>query len=1665
MIEHKTKTYIRRIIKTVLWIFVGILGLIILTVAALQFHAVQRYIVQKAVSSISEKTHTRIEIGSVEIAFTHSIVLQNIFIESRQRDTLLFVQTLAADVNLLGLFSHEIKLTNIRIDSLTAHIARSLQDSSFNFDFILQAFSPNSTTADIHPDTSATPGWKIRFGRLNLYSIRGTYDDEVNGLNIRLHLGTLEASIDKFDLTKKHYYIDELSLANTTASALQTKESPPHESKSADVDFVIGALSLTKLHLKYENTVTRESYNVNLGTSNLVAEKIDLPSHRITIKKFLLENTNVVVVQPVTKENKTEKSDAAVLPWVINLDQLILGNNNAQYDVEGTATAKGVDPNHLRLSGLTMRAENIYFSENRMKADIHHTSFREHSGLDVRELSGGFILDSLHAQLTNFTVETATSRVHQNILFSYSSLSALKNFPGSVKVKATIDDSHAAISDLLLFLPSLPFKSTPGASINFSSQLSGLVGDVRIDAFRVAVGDSTTIDLTGSIRGLPEVDTAHYDINLRLFTSGRKDIQTLVADTLLPQNIVLPASIRLSGNFNGTVKNFSASSVITTSIGNVKGNVAMNSPQSSSSKANRWNAEVIVEEFNIGSLLNDPETFGQVSLKASAAGTGLTKDDIEAQLDIQVDKAVLNGYPYRRLSLHGTASPKMFDGKAEIQDSNIAFTFNGTVNTSEENPTFKFILDLKGADLHRLNLTPDDIRLAGSVSSDLTGRDINNINGTIDVRNVVIIKNRKRYGIDSLVCTSVNKEGQAHIGIESTIFAAQFDGSIAVGDLPETLNEYFENYFTLHGKQHSRNLKAQSFTFHISLRDPTALTDILIPEIHHLSAGTIEGKYNSDKKDLSVNINISRVDYNDFTIDSVNVGVTSDADVLQATLKVGSVSDSTFRVTNLQVVGKAGHDRIEVALQSTRNDGFKKILLAGEFHSVPEGYKFQLNKDGVVFQNIPWDVSSDNYLLFGKNQFIAHNVVLRNAGQSISLNSADEKNQRSPLKVEFNNFNLATVSQAVERDSGMLGGILTGNVVLQNLEKRSAFTSDLTIKDFSFGQMLIGDIALRANNQTENVYEVSMNVSGNGNQIALQGRYRSEEGTSGLDLQCDFTKVNLASIEPFTFGNVQRLSGTMTGKLQINGTTKKPSMSGELNFINTAFVLPFLDTYQHLNNGKIDIDAQGVEFRSFDFVDTLGNKASLSGRLFTEDFRNYKYDFRLHTDKFLLLNKPASRDALYYGTVILDSDISVKGDQSRPIVTMQAELDKGTNLALVMPESELAVEERRGIVRFVDTKTLPNSILSRQNVIPDRDTTEAKLLSFLSMDLTSNIIVNKDSKLRILIDPVAGDSLVIQGVATLSFAIDPSGKLTLTGRYEILKGSYQLSFEGLIKREFAIEEGSSLTWLGSPYEADVDITAMYTVKTAVLDLIQDQLAGISQEERNKYKQEIPIQVYLMMKGKLLKPDIHFKLDIPSDQRGVLNGTVYAKINELNGQESELNKQVFALLVLGRFVSENPLTSAVGNEGLSDYARSSVSQILSAQLNHLSEQYLAGASLNVGLESYQDYSSGTAEGRTQLKLALSKQLFSERVTVQVGGDVDLEGRRSQENSLNNFAGDLKVLYKLTEDGRWQLQVFRQNTYEGVIDGDITKTGAGVVFTIDFEKLFGITLKPNPDREVK
>ena len=331
-------------------------------------------------------------------------------------------------------------------------------------------------------------------------------------------------------------------------------------------------------------------------------------------------------------------------------------------------------------------------------------------------------------------------------------------------------------------------------------------------------------------------------------------------------------------------------------------------------------------------------------------------------------------------------------------------------------------------------------------------------------------------------------------------------------------------------------------------------------------------------------------------------------------------------------------------------------------------------------------------------------------------------------------------------------------------------------------------------------------------------------------------------------------------------------------------------------------------------------------------------------------------------------------------------------------------------------------------------------------DLSSIIEVDKEATLRLLMDPASSDSLVVRGEAALSFTMDRSGKMSLTGAYNLNDGSYLISLESVIKRKFDINPGSTIIWNGDPLDAAININAIYSVKAAPFDLVSEQMAGLTEAEKGAYKQMYPFMVMLKLRGAILKPEISFEIQLAPEDKGILNGAVNQKLILLNEDPSLLNKQVFALLVLGRFVQEKPLETASG--GTSSLIRSTVSNFLSAQLNQLSSKFVKGVELNFDIQSFDDYQSGQAQGRTKVEIGLKKQLFNDRLSVEVGGAVDVEGEAAKQNSASNITGDVKVEYKLSKDGRYRLKGFRHNQYEGAIDGQLIETGIGFVLVRDF-----------------
>jgi translocation and assembly module TamB len=178
--------------------------------------------------------------------------------------------------------------------------------------------------------------------------------------------------------------------------------------------------------------------------------------------------------------------------------------------------------------------------------------------------------------------------------------------------------------------------------------------------------------------------------------------------------------------------------------------------------------------------------------------------------------------------------------------------------------------------------------------------------------------------------------------------------------------------------------------------------------------------------------------------------------------------------------------------------------------------------------------------------------------------------------------------------------------------------------------------------------------------------------------------------------------------------------------------------------------------------------------------------------------------------------------------------------------------------------------------------------------------------------------------------------------------------------------------------------------------------------------------------------------------------------------------VFALLVLGKFLPENPLDQSSGNNQLASVARSSVSGFLTTQLNQWGASLLPGVELNIGVQSYSSDTSSLAAGKTMVDLGVKKQLFNDRLSVEVGGVFDVESRsngdKANQNLARDIGGNVAIEYKITRDGRYSLKGFRLTQYEGALDGQLTETGAGIVYSRNFNfwrQLFKRSKKGNDE----
>ncbi|WP_125185188.1 translocation/assembly module TamB domain-containing protein [Botryobacter ruber] len=1632
------------------------MGLLLLIVIALQVPGVQNFVAQKTANYLEDSWGTRVDIGSFTTDWRNAVVLNNVYIEDQQQDTLWYSERLGLDMKVLSLLKGELNIGRIDLQNATAKL-HIRPDSSANYDFILDAFATDTTAAQ--PADTTAAAMKINLDVINIENFYLDYRDEAAGNLIRGRVGQLVTTMEELNLEEEIYRIDEVNLKNTGIRFVQTKLPPETEPQPITMQFGLNRVELENIDLNYVGVPSDQRIVLDLGKAELTADNIDLPNARVDLGRFDLHNTSVVYAQEkyVSPDSLTvnpaevveeldksvEKTQGQPIKWVIGLDKINVSDVHFAFDNYNVPEQKqGMDFDHLLFRNIELDADNFRYSMNQMGIELNQLKLTEQSGFAIQNFNADIEIDSTRASLTNLDLRTNNSKLGPELELRYPSYTALAENPEQIAFAVNLQENRLAMEDVLYFVPDLAndpsFRKIAGSTLYIEGRAAGEADNFRIERLEVIGLQNTRINVSGNVRNATNPDNLYLDLRIRQLNTTRTDILALTPPGVLPPNIRIPSTISMTGTYQGSLTAFDTDLDIRSSVGNITAKVDMDQGPKG---AEPFKATVNVQKLNMRELFTDSLGLGTVTMQATATGTGLTPETMRAKVQAQVQELGYNNYTYNNIDVNATINQNLYTVNATSADENIAFTLNGDFNLRDsQQPSYTFNLDLKEANLQTLNFYPEPLSIQGNLQGRFTGADASTLSGTLNAQELVISHNQKRYPVDSLWMNLKQTGEVAEVQLRSTIADAtmQFENTLAT--LPTALQKHFSNYFDLQpDPPYPANVNLGDFRINANLKNPDLISSF-VPGLTQLSvADTIVAAYNGDTQQLTADVKVSSLTYTGYTLKNLDLQVRGNREQLGYNVNLRQLSSPSLKLDNVTLTGAARDNDLTVRLAVGDSTAAEQFVLGGLLNSMGRGYRFTFNPDQLVINSDKWTVPQNNYLQFDTNLLYANNIRIERGNSYISMNSTGPVTPNAPLQVQFGNFDIAYLMQTFQQQDSLIAGVVNGTATLNNIMSGApTFTSDLTVSDFAYMGVPVGNIALEASSSGNNRYNLNATLTGNGNQMLISGFYEMQPDAGLLNLDANISTLNIASLQGFTQGIVEDLDGSASGKLRITGTLDSPRILGDLNFNQAQFNISMLNSIYRLQNERMVFNEQGISLNDFTLTDTLGNNLEVNGNILTQNYVDYRFDLTANTDNFLAMNSTSADNDLFYGTVKIAADATITGTMAQPEIDVTARVLDGSTFTAVIPAENVGAAEREGIVEFVDLNPALTAIVGE---LQKADTTQT---GFIGADVEAEITVTDATTITIVIDPITGDHLEVRGSATpLLVGMTPSGTINMTGRYEISDGVYRMDFFDLASRELQIAEGSYISWAGDPMQGDMQITAIYNVQAAPMELIASQAAASADDPA--LRNRLPFQLYVNVEGDILTPEITFDIQLPEEERGAVGGLVDSSLGNLRQDEAEMNKQVFSLLVLGRFMAPDPFTSS--GSSFAATARNSLSQVMTDQLNQLTQRYAGGLGIEFGINSYEDYSSGAAEGRTDLNVALRQQFLDNRLSIRVGSDIGLEGQQEANRNASGFTGDISVEYSLTKDGRLRVRVFQRDQYE-FLEGDVRATGAALVFAKEY-----------------
>lgn len=1337
--------------------------------------------------------------------------------------------------------------------------------------------------------------------------------------------------------------------------------------------------------------------------------------------------------------NDTVKKDNSL---DLRINSILIRRGRMAYHVLSEEETPGkFNAKHIHLQNIIANISLKALSKDSINLGIKRLSLDEKvSGFSLKKMSLKLVANSRQTSIDNFAIELPeTSLKLDTIHLIYDSLKAFDRFTEQVRFSFRTLPSQITLKDISPFLPALSHFKEP---ISLDMEVKGTVNQLTCSHLEITA-DNRQFRLKGDValQDLSHPQDAYVFGTLSELTATTRGVGFLVRNLSHDYNGVPPVLERLGNvSFRGEVSGYFTDIVtygqLHTDLGGVNMDLKLSSDKSKGLFA--YSGAVKTTDYKLGKLLAN-EQLGEITFNLDVHGRHVTDRLPVVELKGLIASVDYSRYRYENITLDGEYKQGGFNGKVALDDPNGSIYLNGDVNVSSRIPTFNFqaiINKLRPHDLNLISKYPDT-EFSLKLRANFTGGSVDEMIGEINVDSLEFMSPEKQYFMNNMNIRASKQNNENQLRLTSEFLTASVEGKFQYHTLPASILNIMRKYVPSLILPPKKPIETHNnFQFDIHIYNTDILSTIFDIPLTVYTHSTLKGYFNDPLQRLRVEGYFPRLQYKNNFIESGMILCENPSNHIRARVRLTNLKKKG--AVNLSLDAQAKDDNISTTLNWGNSAA---VTYSGQLAAVAkflrtEGEKpllkamVEVKPTDIILNDTLWQIHPSQVVV-DSGKVDVNNFYFSHQDRYVRINGRLSDNPQDSVKVDLKDINMGYVFDIASiSDDVNFEGDATGTAYASGVFKKPVMNTRLFIKNFSLNQGRLGDLNIYGEWDNENrgirldasIKDISTTPS------RVTGIIHPLKPESGLDLNIEANELNLKFLEHYMKSIANDIKGRATGKVHFYGKFKGLNLDGAV-MTDASMNFDILNTHFAIKD-TILLAPTGLTFNNIHISDMEGHSGRMNGYLHFQHFKNLNYRFEIQANNMLVMNTKESTDMPFYGTVYGTGNALLTGNAIQGL-DVNVAMTTNRNSIFTYINGSVASATSNQFIKFVD-KTPRRTIQDSIQIISYYEQLQQKRQEAeeeQKTDIRLNILVDAtpDATMKIIMDPVAGDYISGKGTGNIRTEFYNKGDVKMFGSYQINQGVYKFSLQEVIRKDFVIKNGSTITFNGAPLDANLDIQASYTVNSASLnDLIPEESSSIIQQPNVK------VNCIMNLSGILVRPTIKLGIELPNER-----DEVQTLVRNYISTEEQMNMQILYLLGIGKFYTED-----ARNNQNSNVMSSVLSSTLSGQLNNALSQVFETNNWNIGT----NLSTGD-KGWTDMEVEgiLSGQLLNNRLLIN--GNF---GYRDNPMANTNFVGDFEAEWLINRSGDIRLKAYNETNDRYYTKTNLTTQGVGIMYKKDFNK---------------